>query len=144
MLPQLWLERSVLAKWIAHSALAPLHHLCFFWQDEFLPKAACTGLSANPKQEQQRGKCTTSRMCDLFCSDPAFYPRRRQHCPAGKNVRVIGKESISSIHFPSIKVVRKIFHQGLKCKECGHFLPNQDRIRQIPVYERGNALCCEK
>ena len=80
MLPQLWLEHRVRAKWIAHSALAPLHHYCLFWQDEFLLKAACTGLSANFKQEQQRGKSVTSRMCDLFHLDPVFYPKLRQHC----------------------------------------------------------------
>ena len=80
MLPQLWLKRRVRVKWIAHSALPPLRHLCFFGPDKFLLKAACTGPSANPKQEQRQGKCTTSRMCDLFCSDPAFYPRLRQHC----------------------------------------------------------------
>ena len=84
MLPQLWLKRRVRVKWIAHSALPPLHHFCFFGPDEFLLKAACTGPSANPKQEQRQDECTTSRMCDLFHSDPAFYPRLRQHWSAAQ------------------------------------------------------------
>ena len=47
MLPQLWFKRRVRAKWIAHSALCPLHHSLFLWQDKFLLQAACTG-PANP------------------------------------------------------------------------------------------------
>ena len=46
--------------------------LLIVWQDQLLFQAAHTGPLPNVKQDLMLGKSVTSRMCDLFCSDPAF------------------------------------------------------------------------